>query len=96
MTTAAALNNNQYSGHNEIQKQYNISNNTTLRVSFESYYNPDKYGFGVKKIQFVYSNIDKEAIMVLVKAIKNGRIGSLRVAPPIDIRYLGSYKNIFT
>ncbi len=55
----------------------------------------NKYGFGVKKIQFVYSNIDKEAIMVLVKAIKNGRIGSLKVAPPIDIRYLDSYKNIF-
>ena len=55
----------------------------------------NKYGFGVKKIQFVYSNIDKEAIMVLVKAIKNGRIGSLKVASPIDIRYLDSYKNIF-
>ena len=55
----------------------------------------NKYKFGVKKIQFIYSNINNEAIMVLVKAIKNANIGSLKVNPPIDISKLKTYKNIF-
>ena len=52
-------------------------------------------GFSVKKIQFVYSDISKEAIMVLIKAVKNGNSGSLKIMPPIDISKLKSYKGIF-
>ena len=52
-------------------------------------------GFYVKKLQFVYSNIKKEAIMVLIKAVKNGKSGNLKVMPPIDISNLKSYKGIF-
>jgi len=52
-------------------------------------------GFNVKKLQFIYSNINKEAIMVLIKAVKNGNSGSLKIMPPIDISCLKSYKGIF-
>lgn len=52
-------------------------------------------GFSVKKLQFVYSDISKEAIMVLLKAVKNGNVGSLKIMPPIDISKLKSYKGIF-
>ena len=52
-------------------------------------------GFNVKKLQFIYSNISKEAIMVLIKAVKNGNSGSLKILPPIDISSLKSYTGIF-
>ena len=55
----------------------------------------NKYGFKVKKLQFIYSGFNKEAIMVLIKATKNGNSGSLKVMPPIDILDLKSYKGIF-
>ena len=55
----------------------------------------NKYRFAIKKIQFIYSDISKEAIMVLVKAVKNGKVGSLKVNPPIDISTLDTYKNLF-
>lgn len=55
----------------------------------------DKYKFGIKKVQFVYSDIEKEAIMVLIKAIKNAKVGSLKVCSPIDIKNLKSYRGIF-
>lgn len=55
----------------------------------------EKYNFGIKKLQFIYSNINKEAIMVLIKAIKNGKVGSLKVNPPVDISELKTYKDIF-
>ena len=54
----------------------------------------NRYKFGVKKVQFVYSDINKEAIMVLIKAIKNANIGSLKVCAPLDISNLESYKGI--
>ena len=37
------------------------------------------YNFSVKKLQFIYSSYNKEAIMVLIKATKNGKMGSLKV-----------------
>ena len=52
-------------------------------------------GFTVKKLQFVYSNLNKEAIMVLIKAINNGNSGCLKIMPPIDISKFKSYKGIF-
>ena len=55
----------------------------------------NKYGFRVKKLQFIYAGFNKEAIMVLIKATKNGNSGSLKVMPPIDILDLKSYKGIF-
>ena len=55
----------------------------------------NKYGFKVKKLQFIYAGFNKEAIMVLIKATKNGNSGSLKVMPPIDILDLKSYKGIF-
>lgn len=54
-----------------------------------------KYNFKVKKMQFVYAGYGKDAIMVLIKATKNGNTGSLKVNPPIDILKLKSYKGIF-
>jgi tRNA1(Val) A37 N6-methylase TrmN6 len=55
----------------------------------------NKYRFGIKKIQFIYSNVRKEANMVLIKAIKNGNCGSLKVSPPMDISNMVSFKGIF-
>lgn len=55
----------------------------------------NKYNFKVKKIQFVYASYKKEAIMVLIKATKNGKVGSLKVMPPIDVFEHKSYKGIF-
>lgn len=54
-----------------------------------------KYNFKVKKLQFIYAGYNKEAIMVLIKATKNGNSGSLKVLPPIDVLQLKSYKGIF-
>ena len=54
-----------------------------------------KYSFKVKKIQFIYAGYNKEAIMVLIKATKNGKSGSLKVLPPIDILNLKSYQGLF-
>lgn len=54
-----------------------------------------KYNFSVKKLQFVYAGYGKEAIMVLIKATKNGKTGSLKVMPPIDVLEHRSYKGIF-
>ena len=53
-----------------------------------------KYKFAVKKLQFVYSNYKKNALMVLIKATKNGLDG-LKVNPPINVLDYKSYKNIF-
>jgi len=55
----------------------------------------DKYNFSIKKLQFIYSNLNKKAIMVLIKAIKNGNKGSLKVNKPISIENLITYKEIF-
>ena len=55
----------------------------------------EKYNFKVKKLQFVYAGYKKEAIMVLIKATKNGKSGSLKVMPPIDVLQHKSYKGIF-
>ena len=55
----------------------------------------NKYGFKVKKIQFIYAGYKKEAIMVLIKSTKNGKSGSLKVMPPIDVLQYKSYKGIF-
>lgn len=55
----------------------------------------NKYSFKVKKLQFIYAGYNKEAIMVLIKATKNGKMGSLKVMPPIDILKHKSYKGIF-
>ena len=55
----------------------------------------NKYKFSVKKLQFIYSNINQDSIMVLIKAIKNGKVGSLKVKAPIDISKLKSYKDMF-
>lgn len=54
-----------------------------------------KYNFKVKKLQFIYAGYNKEAIMVIIKAVKNGNTGSLKVLPPLDILNLKSYKGIF-
>lgn len=40
-------------------------------------------GLQVKHIQFVYGKADREANMVLVEAIKQGRTGGVRILPPI-------------
>ena len=55
----------------------------------------NKYNFKVKKLQFIYAGYKKEAIMVLIKATKNGNSGSLKIMPPIDVLSCKSYKGIF-
>ena len=55
----------------------------------------EKYNFQVKKLQFIYAGFNKESIMVLIKATKNGKTGSLKVLPPIDVLKHRSYKGIF-
>ena len=55
----------------------------------------NKYNFSLKKLQFVYSDLKKDAIMVLVKATKNGNVGSLKVMPPVDISKYKSYQGMF-
>ena len=55
----------------------------------------EKYHFKVKKMQFVYAGYKKDAIMVLIKATKNGLAGSLKVSPPLDVLQYKSYKGIF-
>jgi len=37
----------------------------------------------IKRIQFVYGKADREANMVLIEAIKAGRLGGVRIMPPI-------------
>ena len=54
-----------------------------------------KYNFRVKKMQFIYAGYNKESIMVLIKATKNGNTGSLKINPPIDVLKYKSYKGIF-
>jgi len=54
-----------------------------------------KYNFAVKKMQFIYAGNNRDAIMVLIKATKNGNVGSLKIAPGIDVLKYKSYKNIF-
>lgn len=54
----------------------------------------ETYKFAIKKIQFVYSDYHKPAIMVLIKATKNGSDGVI-INPPINIVNLKTYKNIF-
>ena len=54
-----------------------------------------KYNFAIKKLQFIYAGNNKDAIMVLVKATKNGNVGSLKVLPGIDILKYKSYRKIF-
>lgn len=63
-----------------------------LEEIFDTLY---KYGFKIKKLQFIYAGFEKEAIMVLIKATKNGKSGSLKVLPPIDILKCKTYKRIF-
>ena len=55
----------------------------------------NKYNFKVKKLQFVYAGYNKDAIMVLIKATKNGNSGSLKIMPPVDVLSHKSYKGIF-
>lgn len=50
--------------------------------------------FSIKNIQIVYSKHNKNAIMILIDAMKNGKIG-LNILPPIFIEEHKSYKNIF-
>lgn len=54
----------------------------------------EHYKFAVKKLQFIYSNDNKSALMVLIKATKNGLDG-LIVNPPINILNYSTYKGIF-
>lgn len=54
----------------------------------------DHYKFAIKKLQFIYSSNNKNALMVLIKATKNGLDG-LIVNPPINVLNYTSYKGIF-
>lgn len=54
----------------------------------------NKYNFAVKMMQFIYTNLEKDSLMVLIKAVKNGQIG-MKVAPPLNVLNYKSYKNIF-
>ncbi len=47
-----------------------------------------------KEIQFIYSKEDKNATIVLIKFIKDGRFG-VKIRPSINIEGLKTYQNIF-
>jgi len=47
-----------------------------------------------KKIQFVYTDLNQTAQIVLIKAVKNGNVGTI-VNKPICVQNLNTYKNIF-
>ena len=53
-----------------------------------------KYKFAAKRLQFVYSSYKKDALMILIKATKNGNEG-LKVNPPLNVLEHKTYKNIF-
>lgn len=54
----------------------------------------NKYNFAIKKMQFIYTSFEKESLMVLIKATKNGSIG-MKISSPLNILEYKSYKNIF-
>ena len=54
----------------------------------------EHYRFAIKKLQFIYSNNNKNALMVLIKATKNGLDG-LIVNPPVNVLNYTTYKGIF-
>ncbi len=54
----------------------------------------EKYNIVAKKIQFVYTKNDKDAIIVLIKCVKGAKNG-LKVLPPLFIENNKSFKNIF-
>ncbi len=54
----------------------------------------EKYHIIAKQIQFIYTKDDKEASMVLLKCVKNGKNG-VKVRNPLYINNYNSYKNIF-
>ena len=54
----------------------------------------ENFKFRVKKIQFVYTNENKEATVVLFKFVKNGNNG-VKIKPLLLIQNNKSYKNIF-
>ena len=54
----------------------------------------NEYKFAVKKLQFIYSDYKKNALMVLIKATKNGQEG-MKVEPPINVMEYKTYQNIF-
>ena len=53
-----------------------------------------KYNLFIKKIQFVFSNIQENAHIVLIKAVKNGNLGTV-ISAPMCVNSLKTYKNIF-
>lgn len=54
----------------------------------------NKYNFAIKKMQFIYTSFEKDSLMILIKAVKNGSIG-MKILPPLNILEYKSYKNIF-
>lgn len=52
------------------------------------------YKFSVKRIQFIYSSFEKNAIMVLIKAVKNGANGVI-IPKPICIADYKTYQGMF-
>ena len=83
-----------------ISSRYILKNKGTLYMVHrperlqEIMFYCNKYKFAVKKLQFIYSNDNKDAIMVLIKATKNGLDG-LKVNPPVNILNRKTYKDIF-
>ncbi len=53
-----------------------------------------KYHLEVKKIEFIYSNYEKDAIMVLFKFVKFGQVGT-KVHSLVVNRSIKTYQNIF-
>lgn len=52
------------------------------------------YGFSVKEIQFIHSKFEEKPIIVLVTLVKSGKFG-VKVYPPLCIKNLKTYQNIF-
>lgn len=44
-----------------------------------------KYNFAIKRLRFVHTGIDKEAMMILVEAKFNGKTGDIKVETPLSV-----------
>lgn len=53
-----------------------------------------KYNFGIKKIQFVYDDVNKDSSLFLIESIYNGK-DYVIINPPLFLKEYDSYKNIF-
>lgn len=63
------------------KKMYTINRTERFTEMVEIF---SKYNFQIKKAQFIYPSINKKSNLVLIEAVKNGKIG-IEILPPIIV-----------